>query len=76
MKQMKLKNGKIKLNENIKNMKKINTYMIFNDLKQSDILVIVFILVNLIQLKLIWIKEIYQKIWQNLTINHDQKQRR
>ena len=45
---MKLKNGKIKLNENIKNMKKINTYMIFNDLKQSDILVIVFILVNLI----------------------------
>ena len=34
MKQMKLKNGKSKLNEKTENIKQINIHMIFNNIKQ------------------------------------------
>ena len=55
-------------------MKQKNTFIIFNNLKQRDIAVIIFILVKLIWMKLRQIKANYQKIWQNLMINLDQFQ--
>ena len=46
---MKSKNGKIKFNKKISNKKtnKHIQYMIFNNLKRKDLLVIIFILVEL-----------------------------
>ena len=44
-----------------------NSYRVFNNLKQS------FVLVKLTKMKLRWIKAIYQKIGQNLITNIDQK---
>ena len=41
---------------------KTNIYMIFKNLKQYY-LMIVLTLVKLVQMKLSWIKPIYQKIW-------------
>ena len=41
---------------------KTNIYMIFKNLKQYY-LMIVLTLVKLVQMKLRWIKPIYQKIW-------------
>ena len=48
---MKLENGKKKLNETTYNIKQINICMIFNNLKQLDLLVIVFILEKLVRIK-------------------------
>ena len=44
-----------------------NSYRVFNNLKQS------FVLVKLTKMKLRWIKAIYQKIGWNLITNIDQK---
>ena len=55
-------------------MKQKNTFIIFSNLKQRDIAVIIFILAKLIWMKLRQIKANYQKIWQNLMINLDQFQ--
>ena len=57
-------------------MKEKTTYMIFNNMKQYDLLVKVFILVKFVELRLKRIKAIYQKIWQNLMINLDQDQKK
>ena len=48
-------------------MKTKNSYRVFNNLKQS------FVLVKLTKMKLRWIKTIYQKIGWNLITNIDQK---
>ena len=44
---MKLKNGKRKLNENSQNIKQQFTHMIFNNMRRSNILMKMFILVKL-----------------------------
>ena len=48
MNKMKLKDEKKKLEEKIYNIKQIIIHMIFINMKQSDLLVIVFIMVQLV----------------------------
>ena len=52
-----------KWEDKIENIKQVNINMIFNNIKQKDFLVKVFILLKLVYTKLILIKPIYQKIW-------------
>ena len=52
-----------KWEDKIENIKQVNINMIFNNIKQKDFLVKVFILLKLVNTKLILIKPIYQKIW-------------
>ena len=48
-------------------------HMIFNNLKQKELLVIIFILAKLVWMKLRWIKAVFGKIQQYLIINLEQK---
>ena len=49
---MMLKNEKVKLNEKIYNMKQKVIIMIFSNMIQLDLLLIIFILAKLVQMKL------------------------
>ena len=49
---MMLKNEKVKLNEKIYNMKQKVIFMIFSNMIQLDLLLIIFILAKLVQMKL------------------------
>ena len=48
---MMLKNEKVKLNEKIYNMKQKVIFMIFSNMTQLDLLLIIFILAKLVQMK-------------------------
>ena len=67
---MKFKNGKKKVDKKIQYITQTKIYMIFNNMKQEDLLVIVSIIVKLVQRKLIQIKPVRQILVAEL----DQKQ--
>ena len=67
---MKFKNGKKKVDKKIQYITQTKIQMIFNNMKQEDLLVIKFIMIKLVQMKLIQIKPV-RKI---LVIDLDQKQ--